>query len=103
MQNNQTIAVAVVVDVDRKSELYSLLAVQALDPTRRGPGDMSNQTLTEADQNLSRSVAVTAVKHLLTLVLPPDYGATTVRIKSPKNVKESFESDYEETGLKDAL
>ena len=96
MQNNQTITIVITVDVDRKSPAYSRGAVQALDPTRRGPSDSPSQTIKDADLDISRTVALAVTKQLLGRKLPPDYGATTVRVKSPKNVKESLRTDPED-------
>ena len=100
MQNNQTVTITVIVDVDRQASVYSRLAIQALDPARKGIGSKI-QTLSEADSSISRTVAIAAAKYLLNRSLTEDYGASTLRVLSPKNAQESFEINPEETFSED--
>jgi hypothetical protein len=91
MSNSQEIIIRVVVDVDRNSKLYSHQAVQVLDPTKKGPGGNETQTTKEADLLISKMVALSACQRLLVSSLPEEFGSTTLRMHSPKNVKEFTE------------
>lgn len=86
--NNVLVTVEVVVDIDRKSHRYSSLAVDFLDPNKRGlkTGD---PTASEIDRLISSQMAIEAVKALLTLPLHEAiFGDSTLRIQSPKTIKE---------------
>ena len=95
MSNNQQIVITVVVDVDRRSDLYSVKAVQALDPTKKGPTAAINQTTEEADEIISRGIAIAACQRQLLSPLPDEFGGTTIRMTSPKNIQESLAVDLE--------
>lgn len=96
--NIVTIALTVEIDVDRKSEAYSQAAVEALDPTKKGMTSSMSRTLTDADADISKSIAYFAAQYLLNGPLSDKFGRSTVRIKSPKNLNDI--PDYDEGDLK---
>lgn len=89
MSNAHVMTVIVSVDVDRASNKYGLEAVKILDPTKRGY-NVNVPNVNEADEQVSKTLALDLVRDLLNKELDPDqgYGQTTLRILSPKNFKE---------------
>lgn len=84
------------VDVDRKSNRFSELAVEALDPTRRGPRQQNRppETVDDAEKRISSIVALEAVKDIFRKEIDvAKYGKLTITVTNPKTLTDLMDQE----------